>query len=335
MTMTRSAEPPPFNTCQCLKGSALLLTPTATVVASPESLSSSGQHTAPLRCYISHVACSTTVASLGATCLPLLRTQVPHISTTMEELHRHPLWRYGSTAAQWPEPRSTSTRPLAAAEADSALLAYVRLVADAEQQQGMRRQKERARLSPTDVTAELHALYTLAALHITQQQDPSEQRSSSGVAASDKQPMSDGDIMQLLKAYASLEDSSKQHGSPDSSCKPQHGGSDECWDSRTQAAAAAMGALYAFAHLADAGAQQESQQDPSQHQQQPGQAPGQLQVSGSDGSSAMQAYKSLARTSQSLSTGSSTRGSSSTSRSTSGDLQVLLKLAQLGVQAAS
>jgi hypothetical protein len=273
---------------------------------------------------------------LGPTCFALLQPQIPHVSATMEELHRHPLWRYGSTAAQWPEPRSTSNRPLAAAEADSALLAYVRLVADAEQQQGTRRQRQRAWLSPTDITAELHALYTLAALHVTQQQDPSEQRSSSSVAASNKQPMSDVDIMQLLKAYASLEDSSRQHASTDLSCRPQHGGSDEGWDSRTQAAAAAMGALYAFVRLADAGAQQDPQQDPSQqHPQQPGQAPGQLQVSGSDGSGVVQAYKSLTRGSQSPSTSSSTRGSSSTSRSTSGDLQVLLKLAQLGVQAAS
>jgi hypothetical protein len=252
----------------------------------------------------------------------------------MEELHRHPLWRYGSTAAQWPEPRSASSKPLAPAEAESALLAYVRMASEAEQQQGIRRQDRQARLSTADIAAELHALYTLAAIHVANQQD-SEQPASTHHR--NKQSLSDGDIMQLLKAYASLEDSSQQHRSHRQQAA---GDAEQCgeeWDSKTQAATAAVGALYAFARLADQ--QQEPQQeDGRQQQQQAGQAPGQLQASSSDSSSAVQAYKSLASgtrgqaSSGNDSTASSNRSSHS---SASGDLQVLLKLAQLGLHAAS
>lgn len=265
----------------------------------------------------------------------------------MEELHRHPLWRYGSTAAQWPEPRSTSSKPLAPAEAESALLAYVRLASEAEQQQGIRRSGRAAhQLSTADIAAELHALYTLAAVHVANQQD-SQQSGNSSSHHGKKQSLADGDILELLKAYASLEDRSQQQSSAGGSSR-QRQQDDAAWDSKAQAAAAAMGALYAFARLADPAGHQEQQhdegtlQDSQQESQQPqlqlGQAPGQLQRASS--SSTVQAYKSLASSnsgqgSSSSSMRSSSHAEGSPRHSASGDLQVLLKLAQLGLQAAS
>jgi hypothetical protein len=260
--------------------------------------------------------------------------QLPHIDA-MEELHRHPLWRYGSTAAQWPEPRSASSKPLAPAEAESALLAYVRMASEAEQQQCIRRQDRQARLSTADIAAELHALYTLAANHVANQQDSEQQ---AGTHHRSKQSLTDGDIMQLLKAYASVEDSSQQH----SKHRQQAAGdAEQCgeeWDSKKQAAAAAMGALYAFARLADQqqeAQQEDGQQDGRQQQQQAGQAPGQLQASSSDSSSAVQAYKSLANGTRGQASSGDASSSRSSNSSASGDLQVLLKLAQLGLHAAS
>lgn len=282
-----------------------------------------------------------------------MQQQLPHASTSLEELHRHPLWRYGSTAAQWPEPRSTSShhssRPLAPAEAESALLAYVRMAAEAEQQaDGSPRQQARrlAQLSPTDIAAELHALYTLAAIHVAHQQESPEQQQGGSrhkQQHGSKPSLTEGDIMQLLKAYSALEDrghqqqqQQQQPGSGDSSSGPE-------WDSQAQAAAAAMGALYAFARLADQQQEQsqsQQEQDVSQQDGQPGQqaqraqqptaAPGQLRASSSsDSNTVQQAFKSLAASSSM----DGVRGSNSSAAS--GDLQVLLKLAQLGLQAAS
>lgn len=293
----------------------------------------------------------------ASACVPPM--QLPHASTSLEELHRHPLWRYGSTAAQWPEPRSTSShhssRPLAPAEAESALLAYVRMAAEAEQQAGSspRQQARRlAQLSPTDIAAELHALYTLAAIHVAHQQESPEQQQ--GVGSRHKQqhgskpPLTEGDVMQLLKAYSALEDrghqqqqQQQQPGSGDGSSGPE-------WDSQAQAAAAAMGALYAFARLADQQQEQsqgQQEHDVGQQDGQPGQqaqraqqpttaAPGQLQASsGSDSNTVQQAFKSLAASSSM--DGMRGSNSSNSSSAASGDLQVLLKLAQLGLQAAS
>lgn len=271
----------------------------------------------------------------------------------MEELHRHPLWRYGSTAAEWPEPRTTSSKPLAPAEAESALLAYVRLASEAEQQQGIRKSGRAGhQLSTADIAAELHALYTLAAIHVANQQDSQQSgNSASSGHHGKKQSLSDGDILQLLKAYATLEDRSQQQSSAGGSTRHLQQ-EDAAWDSKAQAAAAAMGALYAFARLADPAGQQEqqpgdatlqdSQQESQQPQQQLGQAPGQLQRASSRDvpSSTVQAYKSLASSSPGQGSSSSSMRSSShaecsPSSSASGDLQVLLKLAQLGLQAAS
>jgi hypothetical protein len=283
-------------------------------------------------------------------------SQLPHAST-LEELHRHPLWRYGSTAAQWPEPRSTSShhssRPLAPAEAESALLAYVRMAAEAEQQAGGSSPRQQARrlaqLSPTDIAAELHALYTLAAIHVASQQESSEQQQGGRKHKQhhgSKPSLTDGDFMQLLKAYSALEDRSHQQQQ-----QHQPGDSGTEWDSQAQAAAAAVGALYAFAKLADQQQEQEqsqqeqdaSQQDgqlPGQQAQrahQPTAAPGQLRAgSGSGSSTVHQAFKSLAASSSMDGLrGSNGSSSSNSSSAASGDLQVLLKLAQLGLQAAS
>jgi hypothetical protein len=213
----------------------------------------------------------------------------------------------------------------------------------------MRRSGRAGQLSTADIAAELHALYTLAAIHVANQQDA--QLSDGSSHHSKKQSLSDGDVLQLLKAYASLEDRSQQQSGAGNSTRHLQQ-DDAAWDSKTQAAAAAMGALYAFARLADPAGQQEqqhgdpalqdSQQDSQQSQQQSGQAPGQLQraISREAPSSTVQAYKSLASSSQGQGSSSSSMRSSShaegnPSASASGDLQVLLKLAQLGLQAAS
>jgi hypothetical protein len=278
--------------------------------------------------------------------LQLARTEV------LEELHRHPLSWYGSTAAQWPGPRSarSSNQPLPPAEVESALLAYVRLAAESEQPQSHRNRLARRtqQLSSTDVTAELHALYTLAAVHVAQQQDRQEQAggsNGSGSGHARAQSLSDSDLVQLLKAYASLEDSSQQPSSPSRDMNMQRAQQQQ----KAQAAAAALEALYAFARLADTPQQEHGQQQQQQHnahsrhhhqqqQQSPGgQAPGQLQAS-SDNGSAVVAYKHLAAGGSSRSPGASgdspAGSSSSVSSSASGDLQVLLKLAQLGLQAS-
>jgi len=272
-----------------------------------------------------------------------LLVQLPR-HQALEELHRHPLWRYGSTAAQWPEPRQGNNQPLAAAEAESALLAYVRMAAEAEQHADTQRpRRSRQQLSTADIAAELHALYTLAAVHVSQQQGPNQHLGSAGSAHPGQQALPDGDVMQLLKAYASLEDRS-QHGSGHVGQSSQHGG--HSWDNKTQAAAAAaMEAFWVFAKLADAPGQEHTQQDSQQEVphgtpqhpqplQQAGKAPGQLQACSSPGSSSAAHGHKQAPTGRSIQ-GSSNDNSNRSVNSASGDLQVLLQLAQLSLQAAS
>jgi hypothetical protein len=192
-------------------------------------------------------------------------------------------------------------------------------------------------------------VYTLAAIHVANQQD-SQQSGNSSDHHGKEQSLADGDILQLLKAYASLEDRSQQQSSTGGSTR-QRQQDNAVWDSKAQAAAAAMGALYAFARLADSAGQQvqhgdgtlqDSQQDSQQPHQQSGQAPGQLHRANSKkvSSSTVQAYKSLASSnpgqgSSSRSTWSSSHAEGSPTHTASSDLQVLLKLAQLGLQAAS
>lgn len=294
--------------------------------------SQSGRH-APT----SQLSCVCTAA------LSMLPVQLPR-HQALEELHRHPLWRYGSTAAQWPEPRQGNNQPLAASEAESALLAYVRMAAEAEQHAGTQRpRRSRQQLSTADIAAELHALYTLAAIHVSQQQCPNPHLGSTGSAHSGQQALPDGDVMQLLKAYASLEDRS-QHGSGHGGQGSQHGS--HSWDNKTQAAAAAaMEAFWAFATLADAPQQEQTQQDaqqevphgtPQQAQplQQSGQAPGQLQA-GSGPCSSSPAHGHKQAPTGRIIQGSSSDDSNRSVNSAPGDLQVLLQLAQLSLQAAS
>lgn len=304
-----------------------------------------------------HIVPPCSLPCLLHTPLPFPKKQLAHHSA-LEELHRHPLWRYGSTAAEWPAPRHASSKPLAPAEAETALLAYVRMAAEAEQQHGLRREGRNAQqLSSADMAAELHALYTLAAIHVAQQQDC--QHSAGSQKEGQDSALAEGDFMQLLKAYASLEDRSAP---ADGSSSSRTGGaagqqpqrvSEQAWDSRTQAAAAAVEALWAVARLADGPAPQddeESQQDEGAHeapgqqqqhrQQGPGQsAPGQLQACSSSKAASSQSARKQVRWAAGQGSNSSSveeSGARSTVGSSSGsDLQVLLQLAQLSLQTAS
>jgi hypothetical protein len=239
----------------------------------------------------------------------------------LEELQRNPLWRFSSLDEQQRLQRNNLGKALPQ-QAHDALLDYVRMAADAEQQQ-RQGHRQRGPRSPADAAAELHALYALAVVHVaSQQQQPQPHKDhANGQGSFDgahhSRSLDDNEFMDLLKAYVSLDEaasSSKQHyrEQQDSSSGQQH-----------QAAAAAVHALYAFAQLAESVQQKQK-------------APGELQSHRSVSEPAADSGTGHAvHRSKQAGSAPGWCGDSSSSSSNIGsqhDLQVLLKLAQLSTQ---
>jgi hypothetical protein len=237
----------------------------------------------------------------------------------LEELQRNPLWRFSSLDEQQRLQRNNMTKALPQ-QAHDALLDYVRMAADAEQQhQGNRQRGPR---SAADAAADLHALYALALVHVTSQQQQQQHKDhADGQGSIDgdhhSRSLDDNEFLDLLKAYVSLDEaggSSKQQHSE----QPQgHGGQQH------QATAAAVHALYAFAQLADSVQQKQK-------------APGELQAhrSVSEPAAADGSVHAVHRGKQPASAPGWCGDSSNSSSSAESprDLQVLLKLAQLSTQ---
>jgi hypothetical protein len=240
----------------------------------------------------------------------------------LEELQRNPLWRFSSLDEQQRLQRSNLGKALPQ-QAHDALLDYVRMAADAEQQQ-RQGHRQRGQQSPADAAAELHALYALAVVHVASQHHPRPHKDhANGQGTFDgnhhSRSLDDNEFVDLLKAYVSLDEavsSSKQQQhseQQDSSSDKQH----------QATAAAAVHALYAFAQLADSVQQKHT-------------APGELQAhrSVSEPAAGAEDVSSFSASKQSSSApgwcGDSSNKSSSNSKH---DMQVLLKLAQLSTQA--
>lgn len=239
----------------------------------------------------------------------------------LEELHRNPLWRFSSLDEQQRLQRNNLGKALPQ-QAHDALLDYVRMAADAEQQQ-RQGHRQRGQRSAADAAAELHALYALAVVHVASQRQPQPHKDHANRQGSfdgghHSRSLDDNEFVDLLKAYVSLDEaanSSKQQHSEqhqDSSGGQQH-----------QATAAAVHALYAFAQLAESVQQKQA-------------APGELQAhrSVSEPAAAIGSAPVAQRSKQPGSAPGWADDSSSSSSNIGGqhDLQVLLKLAQLSTQ---
>jgi hypothetical protein len=244
--------------------------------------------------------------------------------------------------ARDPRRRRANRRQLSTEEAQAALLAYVRVAAEEQQQPGRMRGHAR---TPHDAAAELRALAALAAIHATHQQQQQQQQQQQeggggqavGLAAGrldSKRSRSEGAYLDLLRAYAALDDA-PCGGSGGSGGSKQARGA----HSPAEQVEAAMQALYAFAHLGDAarGELQHRSTARDAHARAP---PGRLSpVSpGSSSSSSRAAEPPRPAAAGSHSKSSGPAAGAIVSRSSGGsasDLQVLLQLAQLTLQAAT
>jgi hypothetical protein len=207
-------------------------------------------------------------------------TQAANRHRLLEELQRDALWQFSSMLEPQRAHSSSGAgwRRLTPQEAESALLAYVRMAAAAEQQHSSsssrQHARQRDRLLPSDVAAELQALYTLAAAH----QEPGAAGKGQRRGGAAHVSLSGADFLELLGAYAALDECRAGAGA----FKDPRRSSIDCGGPLT---------WLAFARLADAPEeeeqqhkqlqeqqQQQQQGSPQQQQQQNGQqAPGQLQ----------------------------------------------------------
>lgn len=243
----------------------------------------------------------------------------------LEELHRNPLWRWSNLDEQ--PSLQTSLKDAVPQEAHSALLEYVRMAAEAEQQQRppLPRQYRRSQLTPEEAAAELHALYALAVVHVASQQHHQQsQVKAHAKRAPDSKSLSDSDFLDLLKAYVALEDASSRAKAP----LQQPGGAAAAKSNMD--AAATVQALYAFATLADS--MQQQQQQHHRHD-----APGQLAACTATLSAhAAVGGKHAPQHSRQEGASNSSSGSDRCDGqllAAEQDLQVLLQLARLGAQA--
>jgi hypothetical protein len=238
----------------------------------------------------------------------------------LEELQRNPLWRFSSLDEQQRLQRNNLAKALPQ-QAHDALLDYVRMAADAEQQQQGNRQ--RGPRSAADAAADLHALYALAVVHVaSQQQQPQHKDHANGQGSFNgghhSRSLDDNEFLDLLKAYVSLDEAG-------GSSKQQQRGEQQQGNSggqQHQATAAAVHALYAFAQLADSVQQKQK-------------APGELQAhkSVSEPAAGDGSPHAVHRSKQPGSApGWCGDSSSSSSAESQHDLHVLLKLAQLSTQ---
>lgn len=281
-------------------------------------------------------------------------TQAPvRRAQLLEELRRDPLWQFSSMGPQRPR-GGAAWKQLTASEAEGALLAYVRLAADAEQRQQDDRgvASGRRQLLPADVAADLQALYALAAMHAAHQQHPAveheqqQQQSRSSSSSSSRAParrrgpllhsLSETEFLELLQAYACLGDGEAAAGQPASggwsSSRAGAGGSSSSMaDPHGHTAAAdTLHALCALARLAETAHEDSRQQHVgaatvmgAPHPQAE-QAPGQLRK-GSNNSAAQAASPDAKHP---LGRPGISSSNSSASREASQDVGVLLQLAQ-------
>lgn len=175
----------------------------------------------------------------------------------LEELHKHPLWRYSSLDER--SAYQTPPRIVVPQETHDALLDFVKLAAEAEDVQrpgAMHKCRRDGPVTAADVAAELHAVYALAAAHAATEQ---QQQRKDGRPSLNKQ-LTSTELLALLSAYSSLSDSANSASSNGKSYQQLIGqNSSSTADWQGDAAAAAVQAIYAFAALADTAAQHQPQ----------------------------------------------------------------------------
>lgn len=173
----------------------------------------------------------------------------------VEELHKHPLWRYSSLDQRpaWRMP----LRNVAPPHAHEALLDYLRMAADADEAQrtaAQHRYRRNAPATAAEAAAELHAVYALAAVHAASQQQLKAKQPAQ------EQRLNSNDFLTLLRAYAALNE--QPEGTLSENSAKQHYGASNRW--QEEGAAAAVQALYAFAALTESATQQQQETDVSQ-----------------------------------------------------------------------